>query len=109
MSIAAAMSGQHQTPERWHVERGVNVSLVVTIIIWGFAQTAMGAWFASAMDKRIESLEKMQPNTMLQGERLTRLEEKVVAVQTGIADIKVLLSAARPEDGNPNFRHTRPQ
>lgn len=81
--------------DHWHVERGVPISLIVTIIAWALLQTATAGWYAAAMDKRVEAVEKAQASEQLlvypQGERLTRLEEKVVAVQAGVARIEALL------------------
>lgn len=75
----------------WHVSRGIPVAFIVTMIIYAVAQTATAAWFASAMAYRVEAVERVQVQMAPQGERLTRVEEKIVAVQTGITDIKALL------------------
>jgi hypothetical protein len=57
------------------------------------------AWWASKADSRIEVLEKSfaaaGPQSANQGERLTRVEEKLVAVQAGILDIKSILERRR--------------
>ncbi len=78
---------------RWHVSRGIPVAFIVSMLIYFVAQTATAAWFASAMAYRVEAVERTQIQMAPQGERLTRVEEKIVAVQTGIADIKALLQA----------------
>lgn len=78
---------------RWHLNRGVPVVFIVSMLIYAIAQTATAAWFASAMAQRVESVERTQIQMAPQGERLTRVEEKLVAVQTGITDIKALLQA----------------
>lgn len=78
---------------RWHVSRGIPVAFIVSMAIFLIVQTAGAAWFASAMAYRVEAVEKAQISAAPQGERLTRVEEKLVAVQTGITDIKALLQA----------------
>lgn len=77
----------------WHISRGVPVAFIVSMLIYAITQTAMAAWFASAMAYRVEAVERTQSQMAPQGERLTRVEEKLVAVQTGITDIKALLQA----------------
>lgn len=86
--------------QHWHIEKGVPISLIITIISWAVIQTSTAAWFASSIDKRVEALESAQRASAPQGERLTRLEEKVVAVQAGISDIKTILQqvSVRPRE-----------
>lgn len=82
------------TPDQhWHVTRGIPVAFILTMLVMFVTQTATAAWFASAMAYRVEAVERAQAQAAPQGERLTRVEEKLVAVQTGIADIKTLLQA----------------
>lgn len=76
---------------RWHISRGVPVAFIVSMLIYFIAQAGMFGWWASAMNYRVEAVEKAQISSAPQGERLTRVEEKLVAVQTGITDIKALL------------------
>lgn len=77
----------------WHISRGIPVAFIVAMLIYAVSQTAMAAWFASAMAYRVEAVERAQAQAAPQGERLTRVEEKLVAVQSGITDIKTLLQA----------------
>lgn len=79
---------------RWHVSRGIPVAFIVSMLIYAIAQTATAAWFASAMAYRVEAVERVQVQMAPQGERLTRVEERLTAVQTGIMDIKALLQAS---------------
>lgn len=78
---------------RWHVSRSVPVAFIISMLIYAIAQTATAAWFASAMNFRVDAIEKAQALMSPQGERLTRVEEKLEGVKSGIADIKVLLTA----------------
>lgn len=76
---------------RWHLSRGIPVAFIVSMLIYFIAQAGLFGWWASAMNSRVEAVEKAQVSSAPQGERLTRVEEKLVAVQTGITDIKALL------------------
>lgn len=78
----------------WHVSRGIPVAFIVTMLVMFVSQITMGAWFASSMVSRVEHVERAQMQAAPQGERLTRVEEKLVAVQTGITDIKALLQTS---------------
>lgn len=80
--------GQH-----WHVTRGIPLAFIISMLIYAVAQTATAAWFASAMNYRVEAIEKAQLQMSPQGERLTRVEEKLEGVKAGITDIKALLTA----------------
>jgi hypothetical protein len=80
----------------WHVSRGIPVAFIISMLIYAIAQTATAAWFASSMAYRVEAVERAQIQAAPQGERLTRVEEKLVAVQTGIADIKSILQQPKP-------------
>ena len=83
--------------QHWHVTRGIPVVFLATTAFYVVVQVALGAWYASSMNARVDAIERAQTQMAPQGERLTRVEEKLVAVQTGIADIKTLLQApAKP-------------
>lgn len=77
----------------WHVSRGIPVAFIVSMLIYFIAQAGLFGWWASAMNYRVEAVEKSQVSSAPQGERLTRVEERLTAVQTGITDIKALLQA----------------
>lgn len=79
--------------ERWHVTRGIPLAFIISMLIYAVAQTATAAWFASAMNYRVEAIEKAQIQMSPQGERLTRVEEKLEGVKAGITDIKAILTA----------------
>lgn len=75
----------------WHVSRGIPVAFIVSMLVYFIAQAGLFGWYASAINYRIEAVEKNQVTTAPNGERLTRVEEKLVALQTGITDIKAML------------------
>lgn len=85
--------GDDGDDERWHVSRGIPVAFIISMLVYAIAQTATAAWFASAMNYRVETIEKAQLQMSPQGERLTRVEEKLEGVKTGITDIKAILTA----------------
>jgi hypothetical protein len=78
--------------ERWHVVKGIPIAFIVTMTVYALINGGVGIWYASAMNSRIDAVEKMQANMAPQGERLTRLEEKVVAVQATANRIETLLT-----------------
>lgn len=81
----------------WHVSRGIPVAFIISMAIFLIGQTAGAAWFASAMASRVDAVERTQIQMAPQGERLTRVEERLTAVQTGITDIKAILQgSAKP-------------
>jgi hypothetical protein len=83
---------------KWHVSRGIPVAFIVSMLFYAIAQTATAAWFASAMSQRMDTVEKVQLQISPQGERLTRVEEKLESVKSGIGDIKVILAAQDARD-----------
>ena len=83
--------------QHWHISRGVPVALIITLMITLIAQTATAAWFVARLDGRVEVLEKAQLISAPQADRLTRVEEKLENVKTGISDIKLILQTAPRE------------
>ena len=81
--------------KHWHISRGIPVAFMISMAVYVVTQIGMAAWFASAMAYRVEAVERVQAQMAPQGERLTRVEEKLVAVQTGITDIKAILQGSK--------------
>jgi hypothetical protein len=79
--------------KRWHITRGVPLALIFTMIAMFSGQTVGAIWYLSHLDSRVEVLEKAQLIAQPQGERLARLEEKVVAVQATANRIEGLLTS----------------
>lgn len=79
--------------QRWHVTRGIPLALIFTVASLFIGQTVGGVWYFSHLDSRVEVLEKAQLLTQPQGERLTRLEEKVVSVQATASRIETAITA----------------
>ena len=97
--------------ERWHVSRGIPVAFIFSMLVYAIAQTATAAWFASAMSQRVDMIEKVQSQMATQvtpqGERLTRVEEKLEGVKAGITDIKAILTAQDLRDRNATTKTPR--
>ena len=79
--------------ERWHITRGIPIALIITLVVMAVGQTIGGVWYFSHLDSRVDVLEKAQVVTQPQGERLTRLEEKVVSVQATANRIETAVTA----------------
>lgn len=76
-----------QSDTRWHVDRKIPLALIFTI----FIQTGGVVWWGASISARIETLEKRADSAAPQGDRLTRVEVRLDAVQDGIAEIKSIL------------------
>lgn len=80
---------------RWHIDRKVPIALILTIFTMFVGQTGTAVWWASKTDSRIERLEQQSatavPLASSQGDRLTKVETRLEAVQDGIAEIKSIL------------------
>ena len=71
----------------WHWDKRVPVALIVTIGV----QTIGVVWWASGINTRVEQLERQFLLTVPHAERIIRLEENVIGIKDGIADIKGIL------------------
>lgn len=97
-------TGERDHNEHWHLSRGIPVAFIASMLIYAIAQTSTAAWFASQMNQRVEAIEKAQTQMSPQGERLTRVEEKLEGVKAGILDIKTLLTAQDLRDRTNKMR-----
>jgi hypothetical protein len=77
---------------RWHVERGIPLALILTIIFGGAVHTATFAWAASNLWTRVGALERQVQLVAPHFERIVRVETKVDAINGGLAEIKTLVS-----------------
>ena len=88
-----------QSDARWHWDKKIPIAMIVTMFLTVAGQGFTFAWWVSKADSRIEFLEKAQasfgPQSANQGERLTRVEEKLEGVKAGIIDIKTMLERRR--------------
>jgi len=82
--------------DRWHVERGIPLSLIITIICGGAIHTATFAWAASNLWTRVNELERQMQVAAPQFERVIRVETKVDAISGSLAEIEALISRREP-------------
>lgn len=81
--------------ERWHLNRGIPVIWLIGSLVIGIAQFGGLVWYASQFNVRVDIVEKTVAMMAPQGERLTRLEEKLVAVQATTNRIEALLTPVK--------------
>lgn len=86
-----AMINKPTDNDKWHMDRGVPVTLVVSMVILFLGQTVTAAWWVSKLDARVDILEVARVTTAPQADRLTRVEVKVENIQLGITEIKDLI------------------
>lgn len=102
----AETGDRYPLERRWHISRGIPLGLIFSLLGFFTIQSAGAIWFFAHQDSRIEAVEKMQSVTTVvgdklqaasvtQGERLARLEEKVVAVQATANRIEALLTPVK--------------
>lgn len=90
-----------RSDEHWHLDRKVPISLIVTLVLTFGAQTGTALLWASKADARIERLEEAAklsaPQSLAQGDRLTRVEVKLESALDSLSEIKTLLRATTPK------------
>lgn len=74
--------------KHWHVSRRIPVAFIASGLVYCLAQIGVFGWYASQLNVRVENLEKTQIQLAPQSERLTRLEEKMGTIQSGVTDLK---------------------
>jgi hypothetical protein len=91
----ADIGDPYPNERRWHITRGVPLALIFTIASMFIGQTVGGIWYFSHLDSRVDTLEKAQIVAQPNAERLTRVEEKLVAVQATTSRIEALLTPVK--------------
>lgn len=86
------MSARDDNSESWHLDRRVPLALIVTIVV----QTGGLVWWASSLSERVNTLERQAVTSAPQGDRLTRVEVKIEAIQEGVTEIKRLIRRETP-------------
>jgi hypothetical protein len=81
------MSRRNLPDNAWHLDKKVPIALILAILM----QTGGMVWWAASASERINALERRAELAAPQGDRLTRVETKLEAVQDGISEIKFLL------------------
>lgn len=80
---------------KWHITRGVPLALIWTVVAMFLGQSAGALVYFSRLDSRVEVVEKAQLLAAPQGERLARVEEKLIAVQATASRIESLLTPVK--------------
>jgi hypothetical protein len=75
----------------WSVDRKVPLALIATIVGGGLLHTCTLVWWGSGIDQRVGTLERVAERTAPQADRLTRVEEKIQYIQSGVDEIKALI------------------
>ena len=88
-------NGSSKLDREWHLNKGIPVVWLLGSLVIGFAQFGGLVWYASQFNTRVDIVEKTVALIAPQGERLTRLEEKLVAVQATTNRIEALLIKPR--------------
>ncbi len=73
--------------KHWHLDKRVNLSIIITIII----QTAALLIWGTRLDSRVEVLERRHVLVEPQAERIIRLETKVDGIDKTLGEIKTIL------------------
>jgi hypothetical protein len=72
----------------WHLDKKVPIALILAIAM----QTGGIVWWGATTSERLNALERKADAAAPQAERLARVETKLESVQTGIAEIKSILT-----------------
>ena len=70
--------------EQWHLDKKIPIAIIVAI----FIQTGAWIWWASALNERVNVLEKIAAGSPAQDSRLTRVEVRVESMQNDVSEIK---------------------
>lgn len=86
------MAGSNQS---WHVERGVPIVGIITVVILIAGQTVTAAWWASKLEARVDRVEQITALAAPQAERLTKVEVKLDLALDTLKDIQRNLNHTR--------------
>lgn len=76
----------------WHLDRKVPVAIILSLSM----QTAGVIWWGATASERLNALERKVDLAAPQGDRLTKVETRLEAVQDGISEIKSILRRELP-------------
>lgn len=69
----------------WHLDKRIPIALIVTIIL----QSAAAIWWAARVDQRVTAIERHVDRRAGDGDRVTRLEEKLSALTSETTRLSV--------------------
>lgn len=73
----------NERQQGWKIDRHIPIAVIFTII----AQTCGAFWWASSVDRRIESLERLQAESTEQERRIRALENNAASVEERLKNI----------------------
>lgn len=73
--------------KHWHLDKKVPIALIFTIL----AQTGAALWWAAGVNARVEQLERQVVGSAPHIERIVRLETKMDAIFSTLAEIKSIV------------------
>lgn len=73
--------------KHWHLDRKVPIALIVTLAI----QTGCFIWWLASVNARVEQLERQSAGQAPHLERIVRLETKMDAIFSTLAEIKSIV------------------
>jgi hypothetical protein len=72
---------------RWHLDKRVPLALLFAILV----QTGAALWWAAGVNARVEQLERQVISAAPNVERIVRLETKMDAIFSQLAEIKLIV------------------
>jgi hypothetical protein len=82
-----AESDEQRREREWHLDKRVNISIIVAV----FLQTAAAIWWSSAINTRVDQLERGASISASQDSRIVRLETKMDLIFQNLTEIKSML------------------
>jgi|GEM_PF-1386378 len=76
----------------WHLDKRVNVSIILAVIV----QTGAAIWWGAKADERLAALERKVELSAPQGDRLTRVEMNIESIKDSLTEIKNSVRTRRP-------------
>ena len=73
-----------RTTDRWHIDRTINVSVIVALA----ANICVGIWVAAKFDARVTAVEQWQKLRETDRETLVRIDERTRAMAEDISSLK---------------------
>lgn len=82
---------EQQSAREWHLDKRVNISIIIAVCL----QTSAAIWWSSAINTRVDQLERGASLTANQDSRIVRLETKMDLIFQNLTEIKSLLRGQR--------------
>lgn len=83
------MADDGDKQSKWHVDKGIPLALICTLI----GQGVFAIWWAAGINQRVTELERNASAAIPRLEAVIRLDTKVDMIQAGMSEIKAALTA----------------